>query len=41
MAILAISYGSRAEGYLFEVLPKPINPEKLLQKLKEISFVKR
>jgi CheY-like chemotaxis protein len=25
---------ARAEGYLFEVLPKPINPEKLLEKLK-------
>jgi CheY-like chemotaxis protein len=24
---------ARAEGYLFEVLPKPINPEKLLEKL--------
>ncbi|HSK44022.1 MAG TPA: response regulator [Candidatus Binatia bacterium] len=25
---------ARAEGYSFEVLPKPINPEKLLEKLK-------
>jgi CheY-like chemotaxis protein len=25
---------ARAEGYMFEVLPKPINPEKLLEKLK-------
>jgi CheY-like chemotaxis protein len=25
---------ARTEGYLFEVLPKPINPEKLLEKLK-------
>jgi CheY-like chemotaxis protein len=25
---------ARAEGYVFEVLPKPINPEKLLEKLK-------
>jgi CheY-like chemotaxis protein len=24
---------ARAEGYLFEVLPKPINPDKLLEKL--------
>jgi hypothetical protein len=24
---------ARTEGYLFEVLPKPINPEKLLEKL--------
>jgi CheY-like chemotaxis protein len=24
---------ARAEGYLFEVLPKPINPDVLLQKL--------
>jgi CheY-like chemotaxis protein len=26
---------ARAEGYIFEVLPKPINPEKLLEKLKD------
>jgi CheY-like chemotaxis protein len=25
---------ARAEGYIFEVLPKPINPDKLLEKLK-------
>jgi len=25
---------ARAEGYLFEALPKPINPDVLLQKLK-------
>jgi CheY-like chemotaxis protein len=25
---------ARAEGYIFEVLPKPINPEVLLEKLK-------
>jgi hypothetical protein len=25
---------ARAEGYFFEVLPKPINPEVLLEKLK-------
>jgi CheY-like chemotaxis protein len=25
---------ARAEGYSFEVLPKPINPDKLLEKLK-------
>jgi CheY-like chemotaxis protein len=25
---------ARDEGYIFEVLPKPINPEKLLEKLK-------
>ena len=25
---------ARTEGYVFEVLPKPINPEKLLEKLK-------
>jgi CheY-like chemotaxis protein len=25
---------ARAEGYAFEVLAKPINPEKLLEKLK-------
>jgi CheY-like chemotaxis protein len=26
---------ARAEGYIFEVLPKPINPDKLLEKLKD------
>jgi CheY-like chemotaxis protein len=26
---------ARAEGYVFEVLPKPINPDKLLEKLKD------
>ncbi|MGC2742857.1 MAG: hypothetical protein WA672_06700 [Candidatus Angelobacter sp.] len=25
---------ARAESYIFEVLPKPINPDKLLEKLK-------
>jgi CheY-like chemotaxis protein len=25
---------AQAEGYIFEILPKPINPEKLLEKLK-------
>ena len=25
---------ARVEGYVFELLPKPINPEKLLEKLK-------
>jgi len=27
---------ARAEGYFFEVLPKPINPEVLLEKLPEL-----
>jgi CheY-like chemotaxis protein len=26
---------ARAEGYIFEVLPKPINPDRLLEKLKD------